>query len=294
MSTPAAYIAVIAIWATTPIAIKFSSEGVSFYDAVALRMLIAAPSALLLVQLLQVPFRWKGDWRGYAAGALGIYGGLLPVYFAAQYIPSGLISVLWGLAPIVSSVAAARWLDEQRLTLGKFAALLTAMGGLALVFRGEVNATSDAAKALLAVLASVFIFVASALLVKRRATSVHPLAQTAGTLIIALPCFLLTWTIKDGSPPDRIGTSALFATLYLALFGSVLSWVLYYYILQRLPLTRVALTTLVSPVIALGLGTALAGETLTTSAMAGSALIICALAAFQWEDRLRGWLQARG
>jgi drug/metabolite transporter (DMT)-like permease len=294
MSTPAAYIAVIAIWATTPIAIKFSSEGVSFYDAVLLRMLIAAPAALLLVQRLQVPFRWKQDWRGYAAGALGIYGGLLPVYFAAQYIPSGLISVLWGLAPIVSSVAAARWLDEQRLTAGKLVALFTALGGLALVFRGEVNVTANAARALAAVLASVFVFVISALLVKRRAAHVHPLSQTAGTLSIALPCFLVTWIIKDGSVPVTISTQSLAATLYLALFGSVLSWVLYFYILHRLPLTRVALTTLVSPVIALALGTTLAGEVLTVSALAGSALILCALAAFQWEERVRGWLRALG
>lgn len=293
MSVPAAYISVIVIWATTPLAIKWSSADVSFYDAVLLRMLIAVPAAGLLLAALRVPLPGRGAWRSYAAGAFSVYGGLLPTYYAAQYIPSGLISVLYGLAPIVSSLMAARWLDERALTPTRLAALLAAVGGLALVFRSEFAIGAEGTLGLLATLAGVVLFTAGSVLVKRQALELHPLAQTGGTLLFALPPFALTWLCKDGTIPSGVGAPALLATAYLAVIGSVLSYVMYFYILRRLPLSRVALTTLVSPVLALLLGLTLAGERMPDSALVGCALILCALGVYQYGDRmLDAWFAA--
>lgn len=294
MSVRAAFISIIVIWATTPLAIKLSSAGVSFYDAVLLRMLIAAPVACALVAVLRVPLQWRRSWRSYAAAAFSIYGGLLPTYYAAQYIPTGLISVLYGLAPIVSSLMAARWLDESALSPARLLALLAAIGGLALVFHSDLALGPHASRGLVATLVGVFLFTAGNVLVKRHALDVHPVAQTTGTLLVATPLFALTWLCKDGSVPTAMGQQAVFATAYLAVVGSVLSYALYFYVLRRLPLSRVALTTLVSPVLALMLGVALAGEQLPATALAGSLLILTALAAFQSEERVVRWLTRQG
>lgn len=298
MSIPAAYIGVIVIWATTPLAIKWSSNSLGIYDAVLLRMLVAAPAALLLLKILRLPLRWKQAWRSYAAGAFGIYGGLLPTYYAVQYIPSGLISVLYGLAPVVSSLMAARWLDEQRLTVARLGALLIAVAGLALVFNGELAPGADGVRGLLATLLGVVLFTSSGVVIKREALALHPLAQTTGTLLLALPLFALTWACKDGTVPDVISPQALAASAYLALVSSVLSFVMYFYILTRLPLSRVALTTLASPVLALLLGVWLADEHIAPKAAAGCALILFALALYHYESRLATgvvrWLRAQG
>ncbi len=286
MSVRAAYIAVIIVWATTPLGIKLSSAGVSIYDAALLRMLLAVVFGVLLVLVLRVPFAWRAGWRSYLAGAFGLYGGLLPVYYAAQSIPSGLISVLWGLSPVVASLMAVRWLGERALTPGKLLALLTALAGLALVFRGELAPGRTGLEGLLACLVSVLCFTYGAMHVKRLNAGLHPLAQTVGSLVLALPLFQLTWFAKDGSLPASMSTQALLALGYLAIFASVLSYVPYFYILQKLPMARVALTTLVSPVLALFLGIGLAGEELPVTALAGSAVILLALLAYHLEERL--------
>lgn len=286
MSIPAAYIGVILIWATTPLAIKWSSAGVSFYDAVLLRMLVAVPVAGLMLAALRQPLPWRSAWKSYAAGAIGIYGGLLPTYYAAQTIPTGMISVLYGLAPIISSLMAARWLGERELTLTRLTALLAAIGGLALVFRSELALGQAGVKALLATLAGVVIFTASGVAIKREALQLHPMAQTSGTLLLALPLFALTWWCKDASVPSGINAQALMATTYLAVIGSVLSYGMYFYILRYLPLSRVALTTLVSPVLALLLGLTLAGEQVPGLALVGCTLILLALSAYHYGDRL--------
>lgn len=285
-----AFAAVVLVWATTPLAIKFSAPagnpGISFYDAVAMRMLLAVPVALLLVRALGISLSWGSAWRGYAAGALGIYGGLIPVYYASQLIPSGMISVIYGLSPILSSLMAARWLDERALTPARMIALVVALSGLLLVFRSELGLHVGSLQGLVATLASVTIFTFSGVLIKRQLQASHPLAQTAGTLVVALPLYLLTWLVKDGSLPQALPLSAMAATAYLAILGSVLSFGLYFYILQYLPLSQVALTTLVSPVLALFLGMALAGEQPPLSALAGSVLILGALVLYQLEEGL--------
>ena len=287
MSVRAAYIAVIVVWATTPLGIKLSSAGVSIYDAALLRMLLAVAFGVLLLVALRVPFAWAAGWRSYVAGAFSLYGGLLPVYFAAQSIPSGLISVLWGLSPVVASLMAVRWLGERALSPGKLLALLAALGGLALVFRGELTPGASSAEGLIACLLSVLLFTYGAMHVKRLDAGVHPLAQTVGSLVLALPLFQLTWLAKDGSFPQSLSPGALLALVYLGVFASVLSYVPYFYILQKLPMARVALTTLVSPVIALFLGLALAGEELPPSALIGSVVILLALLAYHMEERFR-------
>lgn len=293
MSIPAAYIGVIVIWATTPLMIKWSSHSVSFYDAVLLRMLIAVPMVCLMLATLRVRLPWQGAWRSYAAGAFGIYGGLLPTYYAAQYIPTGLISVLYGLAPIVSSLMASRWLGERELTPTRLVAMGVAVGGLTLVFRSDLALGPEGTRGLVATLAGVVIFTASGVFIKRQALQLHPLAQTGGTLLLALPLFALTWLSKDASIPADIGRQALLATAYLAIIGSVLSYVMYFYILRRLPLSRVALTTLVSPVLALLLGLTLAGEQVPTLALFGCLLILVALSAYHYGDRvLLAWFAA--
>jgi drug/metabolite transporter (DMT)-like permease len=251
---------------------------------------LATSLACVLLQASGMKLHFRQTWRIYAAGALGVYGGLLPVYYASQFIPSGLISVLFGLAPVLSSLLAARWLDERAPSAGKLAAMAVALCGLAVVFHSQLAVGIGGAKGLAAVLGSVTLFTVSGLLVKRQNLRLHPLTQTTGTLLVALPVYLLTWLCKDGSLPVHIEPRALLATAYLAIFGSLLSFMLYFSILQRLPLSRVSLITLVSPVLALALGAQLAGEHIPESTLAGGAVILCALAAYHFEEAFMRWL----
>ena len=86
------------IWSTTPLAVKWSGEGPGFLLGVLARMGLATFLCLALVAVLRLEFPWHQiARRAYYAGALGAYAAMLLVYWAAQYVPSGLISVLFGL-----------------------------------------------------------------------------------------------------------------------------------------------------------------------------------------------------
>lgn len=292
MSIPSAYVTVVLIWATTPLAIKWSSVGLGYSGAALSRMILGATVATLLVFLLRKPFPWHARaQRGYALASLGVFGAMSTVYWSSQFVPSGLISVLFGVSPILSGVLAYWILDERALSPLRVIALLCAVAGLSMVFGGEAFSLGElnveAIKGLLGLTLATVLFSLSAVLVKRFDTGIDPLAHTAGTLLYSLPGYLLLWYFLDGQIPGELETRAIGATLYLGIFGSVIGFVAYYYVLQRLPAATVALIPLLTPVLALMLGSVLEGEVLSDMALKGTGLILSSLAVYQLEGMMR-------
>ncbi|NEX23129.1 DMT family transporter [Thiorhodococcus mannitoliphagus] len=288
MSVPAAFIGVVLIWATTPLAIKWSSESAGFLFGVTSRMLLGVFVCLVLVALMSRRICWhRKAFQTYLAAGLGIWGAMSCVYWASQYIPSGLISVLFGLTPIVTALLAAIWLGERALTPGRLLGIGFGIGGLSLIFGQSLALGSNALLGVGGVFASVLIHSTSAVWVKRIGSSLHPLETTTGALLIAVPLFLVTWGILDAEIPTTITPRSAWAILYLALFGSALGFILYYYVLHQVQASRVALITLITPVLALLLGQVANDEVLSPRVWIGSCVILMGLACFEWGDQWR-------
>ncbi|MFN2310206.1 MAG: DMT family transporter, partial [Gammaproteobacteria bacterium] len=288
MSVPMAFIGVILIWSTTPLAIQWSSEGGGFLFGVAARMWLGALVCLALMGLLGVPLpRHGAALRTYLAAGLGIFGAMFCVYWGAQFIPSGLISVLYGLTPMVTGLLAAVWLQERAFSPARLLGMLLGLGGLAVIFGRGLIAQEIAVPGVLGVLASVVLHAVSSVWVKRIGADVSAMAVAGGGLLVAAPLYLLVWLLLDGAAPAALTPRAGAAIVYLGLMGSVVGFVLFYYVLKRMAASRIALITLVTPVLALWLGHAVNGEAIDAPIVAGSALILAGLVAHQWGDRLR-------
>jgi len=287
MSIPLAYIGVIIIWSTTPLAILWSSEGVGFLFGVTSRMVIGAVLALMVAALLGAGMKWhRRAMTAYTAAGLGIYGGMLTVYWAAQYIPSGWISVIFGLSPVVTGIMARYWLEGEALTLQRVAGMLLGIAGLGVIFVTGVEMDGHVMLGIIAMLLSVIIHSASGIWVKRIDADVPAIVMTSGGLALAAPLFLITWLFIGGDIPEGTTARTMGAIGYLALFGSVLGFALYFYVLRYVQATKVALITLITPVIALALGNTLNSEPITVEVIAGAALILSGLALFQLGDRM--------
>ncbi len=103
--------------------------------------------------------------------------------------------------------------------------------------------------------------------------------------MLALPAYLCTWGIADGHWPALLPKSSLISILYLGVIATTIGFVLYYYLLTHLAATKVALITLISPVLALMLGKAANQEPLTLKVALGSTLILTALFVHEYFDR---------
>ncbi|QKT02679.1 DMT family transporter [Ectothiorhodospiraceae bacterium 2226] len=295
MQIPAAYLAVVVIWSTTPLAIQWSAAESDFLFAVTARMVLGALVCLALMGALSVPLPWhRAARRTYAAAGLGIYGAMLCVYWAAQHIPSGLISVLFGLAPLVTGVLAVLWLNERALTPPKLVGMALGLGGLALVFGAHHQLGPFALWGILAMLASVLVHAASTVWVKRIDAPISAFAVTGGGLLLAAPLFALTWLASGAAWPAALPNRAAWSIVYLALAGSVLGFVLFYFLLQRLESGRVAVIALLTPVLALLLGRLANDEPVQLQVWSGALLIVGGLALHFWGRAPRGAVTPQG
>jgi drug/metabolite transporter (DMT)-like permease len=286
MSVPAAYLGVILIWATTPLAIKWSGQGVDFSFAVAARMAIGLAVAVFALTAWRIGLPLHRRARAsYLAAGLGMFGAMTLTYWGAQYIHSGLISVLFGLSPLLSGVMALLWLKNETLTRAKLAGMLLGLAGLAVIF-GDSHEMggAHALAGVFALLAAVTLYSGSLVWMKRIGDDSPPLATTVGALAVALPLFALVWWWSaDARVPAAVPPRAGVAIVYLGVFGSVIGFALYYYVIKHLETGKVALITLVTPVLALLLGSALNGEHVGLRVWAGTLLIGLGLSVHQWR-----------
>lgn len=289
MSVPAAFIGVILIWSTTPLAIQWSSEGGGFLFGVTARMVLGLIFCLLAIRITGVEMPWHARARGtYLAAGVAIYGAMSLVYWGAQYVPSGWIAVLFGLSPLLTSLFSALWLSGQSLSRWELLGLLLGVLGLVVIFSTRAEIGPHVGIGVAAVLMSTLLHSASTVWVKRLSTNLSALAVTGGGLSVAVPVFVLTWFVFDGVWPQELPERTRFAITYLALFGSVLGFFWYYYLLGRVAAVKVNLITLVTPVTALLLGHWLNGEIIPPTVWVGASLIVSGLVIHQWQQLIIG------
>jgi len=285
MSVPLAYLSIVLIWSTTPLAIQWSSQGVGFALAVLARMLIGVVVAGLLVALWRIPMPLhERARRAYLVGGLSLFGGMALTYWGARYVHSGLISVLFGLSPLAAAILGAIFVGERSLTPVKLIGLLFGAVGLATIFiHGDTLGHEHALAGLFAVLCAVTVYSGGMVWLKQIGDDSPPLATTVGSLTVSLPLFGLVWWLSGAQLPAVVPPRAGAAVVYLGVFGSVIGFALYYYVIKHLETSKVALITLITPVIALLLGNWLNGETIGLRLWIGTVLILLGLSVHQWE-----------
>ncbi len=294
MSLPAAFISVILIWSTTPLAIKWSALGIGFSFAVFSRMVLGTLLCVLLMAALRVRFPLHRKARlSYVASGLSMFGAMSLTYWSAQYVSSGMISVLFGLSPLITSLGAALWLKEEAITPSKVAGMLLGVLGLALVFRGGLGLGDGVVAGVAALFTAVVVQSLGLVWIKRIGDDSPPLATTLGSLIVSLPLYFSAWWLADGHLPAVWPERALAATVYLSLFGSVFGFVLYYYMIKHMEAGRIALIALVTPVLALLLGHGLNDEAVLPQVWLGTASIILGLCLHRWGGQWLAYLPVK-
>lgn len=285
----ASFIAVVLIWSTTPLAIKWSGEGPGFMFGIAARMVIGLILLLALTAALRVKLPWhRQALHSYVAAGTGIYGTMMCVYWGAQYIPSGLISVMFGLTPIITGVMAARVLGEDSLTLPKMIGTLLGLLGLIIIFGRGSSLGELGMHGAIVVLLAVIVQSISAVWVKRVHAHLHSVSLTTGSMIIAMPFFVLTWWLLDGHWPAQLPMRAVAAIVYLGAFATVVGFTMYFYIIKHMQASSVGLLNLISPVFALFVGHWLNHEVIDSAVWIGTALILFGMSVYQWVKVRKG------
>lgn len=286
MSVPISYLSVILIWSTTPLAIQWSGNDVGFQFGVAARMAIGLIALLILLQLMKIELPWHSKARRiYLISGSTLYIAMSFVYWAAQNIPSGWISVVFGLSPIFTSVLASLILKDSHLSRTRLTGMLIGFIGLIVVFIEGISISTMAMLGIAATVISAASQSIGSVLIKQQQPDFHPMAITAGSIVVALPLFLFNCAVMGGWP-ETMPVRSVLSILYLAIIGSAVGFPLYFYLLKKLSPERVAIVTLITPVTALLLGAALNDELVSSKVWLGTALILSGLTIYEYGKYL--------
>ena len=287
MSVIAAYIGIVLIWSTTPLAIKWSGEGAGFLVGVSLRMFISVLVCAVIMSFMSRRLQWSREaLKTYFVASIGIFGSMISVYWGAQFVESGLISVIFGLTPIVTGVFAIIWLKEEAFSMTKAVGLVLGMGGIALIFLRGLSFGNLSIFGISAVVFAMVLHSGSTVWMKQVQGNIKSLDAVYGGLLVSLPMYLLTWLLLDQSWPETLPQRSLISIGYLGLMGSVVGFILFYYVLQNISASRVGLIPLLTPVLALILGRQFNHEVIPLMVWIGSGLILLGMSIYQWGHHI--------
>ncbi|AUG80728.1 EamA family transporter [Kitasatospora sp. MMS16-BH015] len=266
------------VWGSTYLAIRVTVETVPPMTSAAIRFLCAGLLLAVVLSLRQGPkaLAVTGRQLGSAAlvGLMLLVGGNGLVVFAERSVPSGLAALLVAAVPLW--VVLLRRATGHRTPAATLAGVLVGLVGLGVLtvpgLRGEVRLGGMLTVIGATVLWSSGSFLAARLPMPGNAlvASVYEmLAGGLGALVLAAVRGELT-----GFEPSTVSTASWLALGYLVLFGSLLAFTAYAWLLQHAPLPLVATYAYVNPVVAVFLGWLILAEPLTWPVLLGGAIVV--------------------
>jgi len=275
-----------AIWSSTWLVIKGSLDAIPPMSGVALRFVIAAAVFTLIAPRLArreggaPPPAWLSAVMGLCNFTL-CYG---IVYWGEQVLPSGLASVLWGTFPMMVVLASLVMIPDERIGATRLAGFALAFAGVALLFIEDLRALGPEALTTGAIfLLSPASAAIGQVVIKRHGAEVSSALLNRNAMWIG--AIVLTALAFASEEPGAIVWTAggLASVVYLAVFGTVITFGLYYWLLRQASATTLSLIAYITPVAALALGVAFGGEALTGSLALGGALVLLGVAVARRE-----------
>jgi drug/metabolite transporter (DMT)-like permease len=264
------------IWGSTWLVIKVGYGGLGPFTVAALRFAIAAVVLAAIVPV--VGARWprgRDEWALIVGVSLLLYlGDYALIYWAEQYIDSGLTAILFGTFPLLTMAAAHVYVPGERLTTRKLAGGATAAVGVAALFGDRVHVDTGALVPMAAVIGASAFAAVSNVLLKRHGAGLHTASMNASTMAIGAVSLLGLATVtgeRVGLPRDLMTWGALG---YLSLVGSVIAFLIYFSLLKVWSSTTVSFFAVFTPIVAVILGSLVLGERLNLWSLAGTGLIL--------------------
>ena len=265
------------IWGSTWLFIKIGLQDLPPFTYAGLRFLIAGSVLWGVVWLRRSPFPRRSDWpKLMFTGTLAFAVNYGLIFWGETRISSGLAAVLQAMIPAFAMFFAHWLLPGELITPRKLGGVALGLAGTALIFYNQLSLPGSGALAGCAALfCSSLTASFTGVLVKKYFQHLAPdMLAASQTSCGILPLLLAGWWF-EGNPLEIHWTrAALGSLLYLSLIGSALAFLLFYWLVQRMEITKVMLISLVTPVLALLLGWATLHEALSWRVLVGSAAII--------------------
>jgi drug/metabolite transporter (DMT)-like permease len=207
---------------------------------------------------------------------LNFTAGYACVYWAEQYIGSGLASVLFSVMPFYVLFLSIRLLPEEQITRTKTLGILLGFIGVALVFRDQLRFSQGDfffMLGMILVLIGPLFSALGTISAKHAMKHIDILTLNTIPLFYTACSFYLLYFLFETNQTVTCDTKALFSIIYLGLVGTALAFILYFWLLRTRSAVIMSMITFITPPVALFWGWFILGEPITISLMFGLTVI---------------------
>jgi drug/metabolite transporter (DMT)-like permease len=279
------------VWGTTWFFIKLGLEDLPPISFAAARFVLALIilAAIIIFQKIDLPKTLR-EWKLLAlTGILQFSINYSLVFWSEQHISSGLAAVLQGMIPVFGLALAWFHLPEEKITWLKISAILLGIAGVAIIFIEQLQVKSILAFAgCAAIVVGAYAAAHASILIKAYGGKIHPAAMLFGQILCGILPLIAYGFIKEGNPIHfRWSWQALISILYLTIFGTILAFWLYYWLLSKIESTRAMVISLVTPLIAVVVGRIFLNEKLLPQTVFGGILILAGIGLIVFRRKIK-------
>lgn len=209
-------------------------------------------------------------------------------YWSMQFIYSNLGAILWATFPLVIAFMAHWSLPAERLTLRKITSILIGLAGVVMIiYDGKDLGTDKALYGIIATLMAVVIAAWPNIHLKKNPNVVNPIQlNVVAQTVAGVALFSLSWLI-EANQPMVWSTSNIMALIYLAIFGTVIAWLINIWLFDHISVTQISYIAFFPPLVAAFLGWIILDEQLTPWSILGSFLILSGALMINFKFRRR-------
>lgn len=271
------YIVICLIWGSTWMAIRIGLDSVPPVTGAGIRFLVASVLVVLILRFMDIKIQADSESiKLYLLMAVFAY--IFPfafVYWGEKYVTSGLASILFASFPFFVAMFSRLSKLSEKINVYTIIGIIFGFIGIFIIFANDISLKLDMnIIGMAAILLSAIMQAWVAVVIKKRGTHLNPLAMNFIPIIlsgIALTVFGITFeNISD----SIIDLKAIISVSYLALFGTVIAFTTYYWLLKKMNVVILSLSSFITPVIAVTLGWIFLEEKLNERTFLGSLFVL--------------------
>ncbi|RFU48702.1 DMT family transporter [Paraburkholderia sp. DHOC27] len=286
------YAITVLIWGTTWIAIKWQLGVVPPPVSIAWRFGLAALLLFALLRIMRRPI-WppRAAWRFLFAQGFALFClNFLCFYYAEQVVPSGLVAVVFSIAPLLNSINGRLFMGRPLQPTAIAGALLGLAGIVCLAVQqmsGHLNDHTELLGLAVAFLGTLCFSTGNLLSSRMQSMGLHPLVTNSWAMLIGASILTIGSAAAGYSFALEPDIRYLGALGYLAVFGSVIGFTAYLMLVGRIGPERAAYCTVLFPFVALAVSTVFEGYQWSALAVIGLVLVVAGnLVAFDLTRRI--------
>ncbi|MCU1298062.1 MAG: Permease of the drug/metabolite transporter superfamily [Acidobacteriaceae bacterium] len=271
------------VWGSTYLGIRVGVHEVPPFLLAAIRFTFAGLVLYAWMRLKGTPAPSLKEWKGaFFLGTLMFLVDYGSLFWAEQRVPSGIAAVILASIPLFITLLEIIFLRTQRLTVRLAVGLLVGLLGVSVLMAKSVSlgeASLDRVGVCAILVAAVGWSVGTILTRKLTLPASKPMSAAAQMLLGGLQLFVLTAVSGEFSGFHLLNVSPLawFALVYLIVFGSLIGFTAYVWLLHYESPTMVGTYAYVNPVVAVAVGYFLGGETVGPRTILGTLLVLASV-----------------